>query len=446
MDSANLYRFKNWTPALESVQSNTVYTAAYKAIPIPQATQRAADTNIVVTLSEEEAQAREAALIEALKSAGVDITADDYSETDATEKLNARDPNGLRRWENLVTGTAFDQLLLNTVSGNSATISAKMVADPDASIKKDLGYTILRELRKKGDGDTWRTVAGPFEAGNPSFDIALADGEGNSVNASGLYRLVTLIVPKCDLSITNEIPATNIIGVLEVKSPTASTVTAVPWKQLASDPAKAVDITVNNYVAGLNLSTGDAVYALDADARTYRMWKVKADGAWEMVTTVSGAADGSYKITEAGAPDVVSMSCGGAAWVQRANTSKPYFLVGQYDESAFTVEVPGATDKGPGLALIANPSFSGVKLNDLDWSKYAIDSRDTIRIVENGVQTTLLYKNGNWGFYKTQTVWNEKRKKNVTSSVFSPYDVTIGAGTGFFYFRASGTGFTFTWK
>lgn len=446
MDSANLYRFKNWTPALESVQSNTVYTAAYKAIPIPQATQRAANTNIVVTLSEEEAQAREAALVEVLKSVGVDITADDYSEADATEKLNARDPNGLRRWENLVTGTATDQLLLNTVSGNSATISAKMVADPDASIKKDLGYIVLRELRKKGDGDAWRTVAGPFEAGNPSFDIALADGNGNSVNASGLYRLVTLIVPKCDLSITNEIPSTNIIGVLEVKSPTTSTVTAVPWRQLASDPAKAVDITVNNYVAGLNLSTGDAVYALDADARTYRMWKVKADGTWEMVTTVSGAADGTYKITEAGAPDVVSMSCGGAAWVQRANTSKPYFLVGQYDESAFTVEVPGATDKGPGLALIANPSFSGVKLNDLDWSKYAIDPRDTIRIVENGVQTTLWYnnKNNKWGHYESKTV--EWFGATFVTSQFVPYEKAIPSGTGFFYFRAASSGFTFTWK
>ncbi|MBR0068190.1 MAG: hypothetical protein IJQ00_11390, partial [Kiritimatiellae bacterium] len=320
----------------------------------------------------------------------------------------------------------------------------------------DLGYTVLRELRKKGDGDTWRTVAGPFEAGNPSFDIALADGEGNSVNASGLYRLVTLLVPKCDLSITNEIPSTNIIGVLEINNAVSNTITAVPWKQLASDPATAADVTVSNFVAALNLSADDAVYTLDAEQRGYRMWNRQADGIWEPVTTVRTADDGSSLVLQAESADTASLPRGNAVWVKRADTTKPYFLVGQYDEGEVTVQVPGKTDAGAGLALIAIPSFKPVYLNKpddydgtqayIDWGKFPVNANDQIRVPVNGVQTSLTYQNGKWGYYVTMTTWSEKRKKYVISSSFTPYTGIIPAGTGFFYFRMASEGFTFKWK
>ena len=450
MDADNLYRFKDWSPALEDVVSNAVYRAAYRAIPIPEATQRAMDTNIVVTLSKAEVQARERALIEALAAAGIDIEADDYKKESADEKLNARDPNGLRRWENLVTGTAADQPLLSTKIGDDNGLLAVGI-EPGRGSSADLGYDVYYDLRKQsGDGlrsAGWTRIAGPVAAADLSrLRIELADGGSRKAEEpTGLYRVFTLLVPNAYQAITNEIPSTNIIGVLEVNSPTVSTVTAVPWKQLASVPDEATEIKVGSYVSPVNLSAGDSVYVLDADQRTYKMWKFKADGSWEMSTTVSATADGTYTITEAGAPDAVTLPRGGAVWVQRAETAKPYFLVGQYDESDFTVEVPGATANGPGLVLIANPSFSDVKLNDLDWSKYSIDAKDTIRIVENGVQTTLWYnsKEGKWGYYESKTItWFGT---SFVTSQFKAYDKTIPSGTGFFYFRA-GAAFTFTWK
>ncbi len=382
--------------------------------------------------------------------------APDVAPNEANAFLNAVDQNGLRRWENLVMGTPIDEVPVGTTSGGSgsggsgsgdpATIAASMSPVPDEDAKVDLGYTVLRDLRKKCDGSAWSRVAGPAFAGNPKFDIRLADAAGGSCGASGLYRVYTLLVPNAMLSITNEIPATNVIGVLEVNSTTASTITAVPWKFLASDPAKATDITVSNYVAGVNISAGDAVYALDSSARAYRMWKRASDGAWETSTTVSGKADGTYSVTEAGLPDVATLPRGGAAWVQRAKTDRPYFLVGQYDASDVSVEVPGATDAGPGLALLAAPFISAVDLNGIDWSAYPVDAKDTIRIVENGVQTNLSYDRSSkkWGTYETKTVtWFGA---SFVTSQFKPYGKPIPAGTGFFYFRASSTGFTFTWK
>jgi len=330
-----------------------------------------------------------------------------------------------------------------------------MAADPGAVV--DLGYTMLRELRKEQDG-AWVRVAGPAAAGNPSFPIELEDEGGNSVDASGLYRVVTLLVPNQNTAITNEIPSTNIIGVLEINNAVSNTITAVPWKQLASDPATASDVTVSNLVAALNLSAGDAVYTLDAEQRGYRMWNRQADGIWEPVTTVRTADDGSSQVLQAESADAASLPRGNAVWVKRADTTKPYFLVGQYDEGEVTVQVPGKTDAGAGLALIAIPSFKPVYLNKpndydgtqayIDWSKFKfpVGTKDRIRVPVDGVQVEIEYRNGVWGTPDYRYEYNEKKKKWGWSSVFKPYDAPIKAGTGFFYFRMESSGFTFTWK
>ena len=367
--------------------------------------------------------------------------------------LNQMDPNGLRRWENLRTGTEPSQLLLSTSVAGTSQIAAQMVADPGTVV--DLGYTMLRELRRERDG-AWVRVAGPAAAGNPSFPIELEDKSGNSVDASGLYRVVTLLVPNQNPAITNEIPSTNVIGVLEVNSAVSNTITAVPWKQLASDPVAARDVTVSNFVAELNLSTGDEVYTLDAEQRGYQMWNRQTDGIWEPVTTVRTADDGSSLALQAENADVARLPRGNAVWVKRADTAKPYFLVGQYDEGEVTVQVPGRTAVGAGLALIAIPTFKPVYLNKpddydgtqayIDWSNFPVDAADQIRVPVDGVQTGLTFQNGKWGYYTTTTVWNEKRKKFVVSSVFTPYAAAIPAGTGFFYFRMASEGFTFSWQ
>ena len=370
--------------------------------------------------------------------------------------LNQFDGNGLRRWENLVTGTAFDQLLLNTVSGNSATISAKMVADPDASVKKDLGYTVLRELRKKGDGDAWRTVAGPFEAGNPSFDIALADGNGNSVNASGLYRLVTLIVPKCDLSITNEIPSKNIIGVLEVNSAITNTVVAVPWKQLASDPKHAGNITVANYVSSLNLTPGDHVYAFEEVASkgasapggaTYVMWTLQSDGTWTSATTIKSTEAGYSVMSVAEDAETKEFARTQAVWLQRQRPLDkdgkpvPFFLIGQYDADGVEITVKGGTSSEPGYTLLSVPDYRDYSINDLDWSGYAsaADSTDFIRVVDGSQSFLLKWSGGKWC---TEEV--NYRRGRPAGMKYVPYVTPFKAGTGFWFCRHGGE-FTIKW-
>jgi len=458
MDATSIYKFTDWGPEVEPVGSNTTYTAEYKEIKIPAATQRSDDgTNLVVTLTAEEAQAREDALTNALAAVGIDIFADDYSEEVATELLNSVDPNGLRHWENLVTGTDTNAPPLSTssVSSDPTQLTVQMADEPVNPT--DLGYAMFRDLRKYDEeSKKWNRIQGPVPAGNPAFHIPLVDAQGKSIGATGLYRVYTLLVPNVYQAITNEIPSTNIIGVLEVVSPLTNTVVAVPWKELASDPALAADITVSNYVSTVNLSDGDRVYALPddtgskrgADAKAvYEMWTLEG-GKWDVVMTVSAAkgGDSGYsEITPADPSDKRRFPRTKAVWVQRQNPLDasgaivPFFLVGQYEYKGVDIGVAGGSKTEPGYTLISVPSYKDFSINSLDWSGYTADSTDFVRVVDGARSFLLKWSNGKWCTEGSVTDWRGRTRPG-----FIPYETPLKAGTGFWFCRHGGA-FTIKW-
>ena len=459
MDETSIYKFTDWGPEVEPVGSNTTYTAEYKEIKIPAATQRTEDgTNLVVALTAEEAQAREEALTNALAAVGIDIFADDYSEEVATELLNSVDPNGLRHWENLVTGTDTNAPPLSTssVSSDPTRLTVQIADDPGK--QADLGYAMFRDLRKfDEENKTWHRVAGPEPAGNPAFNIPLVDAQGKSIGATGLYRVFTLLVPNTYQAITNEIPSTNIIGVLEVVSPLTNTVVAVPWKELASDPALAADITVSNYVSTVNLSDGDCVYALPDDTGSkrsgtdasgiYEMWTLEG-GYWDAYTTVSfakGGDSGYSEITPADPSDKRRFPRTKAVWVQRKRplddngNPVPFFLIGQYEFKGVEIAIKGGSAADPGYTLISVPSYKDFSINSLDWSGYKPSDGDFIRVV-NGTQSFLL----KWSDGKWCTEEINYRRGRPSGVKYERYETPLKAGTGF-WFCGHGADFTITW-
>ena len=462
MDETAIYRFDDWGPAIEQVGSNTTYTASYNEIKIPSATQRTDDvTNLVVTLdgpgsqpTPDELKKREEALTNALAAAGIDINDPGYSEEAANEILNATDPNGLTRWENLVTGTDTNEPPLSTsVSTDDKKVTVQMAGDPDPDATVDLGYAMFRDLRKY-DWETkkWNRVQGPEPAGNPAFKIPLVDAQGKSIGATGLYRVYTLLVPNVYQAITNEIPSTNIIGVLEVNSKLTNTIVAVPWRKLASDPVLATDITVSNHVSPVNLLEGDSVYALqDGDQyknSKYEMWVLNKGRQWESVTTVSTQpGEANYSVVEK-APDADKKTFprGNAVWVTRqsptdGDAAKPFFLVGQYDPAGVEIAVAGGAANAPACTQIAIPDYLGtVSINDLNWGVNPVKN-DLITIPNDGTTVILRWVNGKWGEYKQ--VYNEALGRN--RNTFVPYTDPIPVGTGFWYSRRGGA-FSITWQ
>ena len=391
-----------------------------------------------------------------LAAAGIDPAGD--ITTDAVgDILNAFDPNGLRRWENLVTGTATNQPLLSTKFGDvtdGMALPVGMTAGQENPV--DMGYNVLYELRRQTT-DGWTRVAGPAETSDSSeFSIELEDGDGKSKEPTGLYRMVTLIVPRHELSITNEIPSTNIIGVLEVDSAITNTVVAVPWKQLASDPKHAGNITVANYVSSLNLTPGDHVYAFEevpskgasaSGGATYMMWTLQSDGTWTSATTIKSTEAGYSVMSVAEDAETKEFARTQAVWLQRQRPLDkdgkpvPFFLIGQYDADGVEITVKGGTSSEPGYTLLSVPDYRDYSINDLDWSGYAsaADSTDFIRVVDGSQSFLLKWSDGKWC---TEEV--NYRRGRPAGMKYVPYETPFKAGTGFWFCRHGGE-FTIKW-
>ena len=428
MDASGIYRFANWSPALEDVGSNTVYTAVYNAYSIPHATQRAADTNIVVTLPDEQT------LINTLKSQGIDVFADDYSEEAATAKLNARDPNGLRRWENLVTGTATNQLVLGTAATSSDSgVSFGLSYEPTDVV--GLGYSVSYELRK-WNGSGWSRLPGVSGSDDPAFSV-----ESDDVN--GYYRVFTLIVPNTDLSITNEIPSTNTIGVLRIASTAKHTMAAVPFLDLPKDPALKAPVKVEGYVGNGFVKDGDFIRTREDG--TFKVWAMEKSGKFEPYTSVK-ASGKTVEIPGAAESPLVP---GRSVWVSRADHSKPFIVLGQFSGDPIEVEIGASSTDAEtgktivGATMVTNPNMEAVKINDIDWGANPLEG-DSIEIpaaADGSLSTRLFWypSKGLWG--QVAMVWNGKRYSKTLVS-----DFAVPAGQGFWYYRASGGAFRVTVK
>ena len=339
-------------------------------------------------------------------------------------KIDGYDANGLRLWENIVTGTDKNQLLLSTAAETGDGLALKIaLTDENKEGRADTGYNVFYDLRKHAGG-SWTRVGEIME--RPSFSVPLLDADGKSVGASGFYRVTTLIIPDGEKysSVTNEIPSTNIVGVLEVASTLTNTLAAVPWVALAQDPAHDAPrpITVSNYVHTSHLDHDDAVQVADK-GHIYRKWHWdKPGGKWGSAITVTRS--GVEPAIPAGEHRLQRNS---AVWVERRDpAAKPFFLIGQYSNAPLSLTIEGGSPEAMVCTLVPNPSMQAVRVNDYDWKNMPLagGKGDVIRIPnEKKVPLNLTWNGKTWGRWVKQQ-WKD--------------DATVPAGTGFWYMRRGG--------
>jgi hypothetical protein len=279
---------------------------------------------------------------------------------------------------------------------------------------------------RKSTANGWERVGEIMD--EPRFSVPLLGSDNKSVGASGFYRITTLIIPEAfDLSVTNEIPSTNIIGVLEVASTLTNTLAAVPWTALAKDPVVAGEnpVTVSNYVHTPHLGDGDSVQVADK-GHIYRYWQWNGQNkAWEGAKTITRDA-----VVPETAASAHSLDRNSAVWVTRDKPEeKPFFLIGQYSSEAQKLKIAAGTDTNPVCTLVPNPCLTAINVNGYGWGKNPIgNNKDLIRIPNGDKAPLLVQWNGTeWGRYVNEgrkTVW-----KN---------DVMVPAGTGFWYMRCGG--------
>ena len=357
-----------------------------------------------------------------LKSAFDTDRASGFSEPGINTRLDEIQENGLRKWENIVTGTDDSEFLFSTASGGGDEARLDIaLSNTNKQIRTETGYDVYYDIRKS-------TASGWVRVGDvsssPSFSIPLLGEDGSSKGATGFYRVTTLIVPADELSVTNEIPSKNIVGVLEIDSPLANTLAAVPWVALEQDPegADLVPVTVSNYLNTAHLEDNDAIQVAN-QGNIYKRWSWnKRDKKWNAATTVTKNA--VYSATDAGEYPLPGNS---AVWISRANSgNKPFFLVGQYSKNDVSLQIGGDESGDETFTLVSNPSFEPVRVNDYNWGTNPVKG-DVIRIPNEKEAPLLLSWNGSeWG-----------RLVKLPGERYSVWknDAVVPAGTGFWYMR-----------
>ena len=344
-----------------------------------------------------------------------------FNQGDVNATLDAKENNGLRKWENIVTGTAADHLLVSSVeeSDNVTTLKVSMT-EPNKSHRGDTGYSVFYDLKKSTDNG-WVRVGEVMN--KPEFSVELTDEDGKSKNASGFYRVTTLIVPNDTLSVTNEIPSTNIIGVLEVASSFTNTMAAVPFVALSrvATTLSSEPLTVSKYLHTKQLENDDLVRVAN-NGHVYQGWSWNSDSKkWEGLTTAT-----TREVVSPQDPESHQLSRNNVTWVTRSNpTDKPFFIIGQYSPDDITLTIAAGAEKAPVCTLVPNPSLEPVKINDYPWGENPHED-DQIRIINEKQAPVLLFRYDNK--WVTWLVGDD----NI------PYleeNITIPAGQGFWYQR-----------
>ena len=124
-----------------------------------------------------------------------------------------------------------------------------------------------------------------------------------------------------------------------------------------------------------------------------------------------------------------------AIWVVRDDTSKPYFLVGQYCEGAVSVSVNGGTAAAKGCTMLPNPGLSALGINDINWGNNPVANDDVITIPSVGNLRWDPAKKVWWRTVQTRDPVTRKPVKSIKT------DDVIPAGQAVWYYRA-GPAFT----
>lgn len=399
------------------------------------------------------------------------------------DNLDAWSDNGLRVWENIVTGTDPSKPYIADVdpgstgapegTGEGTASTENVVATvPSVNGTKDYyGYDYWYDLRR---ATNWWNLVGGTRDKNPAKVVPLyAADNDNDRDPTGLYKVFTLIVPDTRKAITNEIPTKNVIGVLKVESVMTNTMVNIPWKSLAHDPAMLLPETVvSNLTKTTNLDPGDRIYFLDGnykgtdtdatDKDYYQAWVLGDDYKWRSINTIKVNEYGTQSITSALSPEQKQLFRGGGVWVVRDNptridqatgkeVAKPFYIYGQFETNDVSTTINGSSVKDqPVYTMLGIPGIYGLDINnDIEWGNNPIEDTDVITIpTQEDAPLKLRWKVingvGSWGYTKTTRVYDSKTKRWRSQSV-RVTDVKVPRGYAFWYTRR-GEPFEFKWK
>ena len=320
--------------------------------------------------------------------------------------------NGVPRWESYVLGQSIGAAVSSGAEqGETTLMPVTSTIDVPAA---DTGFDVKYRLDTvNADGDV--VAAGTAQA---TPDLAL---ELSGVADSAYYRLAAVVTAKDGSGASVSVQADNTIGVLAVNSSAKSMIVAVPWASL--DDGR--EISVSNLVRTATLTPGDTINAYDATTKKYKAWTLSDEKVWEPTPVIGGSGE-----SEAGAYTVPR---GAGVWLTRSDTSKPLYLVGGTSAGAVETAIEPSVGDKPAWNLVASPSVEPVNLSTLLSGK---EDQAGVVVPTAGAPKTYTFKGGAWGYDTTEPVMKNDKQVGVRS-VRKTDDVTVPAGTGFWYLNSS---------
>ena len=343
------------------------------------------------------------------------------AETDAIQTaLNKEENNGLKAWENYVLGLdGSDPDAKIAADAAQGSVSAMPVTSNVDVPPVDTGFKVEYKLVAKDTSGT--TVAESDLQPTPDLtaDITAMTSADTNVVYYKTVAVITSTDPEKDVTVTVE--STNTVGVLKVESSAKTTAIAVPWSSLTGEG----DISVSNLVRTATLSEDDMMYAYDTNG-VYRAWKLLSDGTWYPTST-----SGQGGTTPAPEADAMTVPRGSAVWLERKDTSKPIYLVGQATEGKTSVTLEPAKAEGACNESWNLVAPSGVEEVDIG-TLLGENTSDKVIVPTATIPKKYEYKEGTgWGYKDSEVV--ETNGIKIVRDVFKTDDKKVPAGTGFWY-------------
>ena len=252
---------------------------------------------------------------------------------------------------------------------------------------------------------------------------------------------VSAVAAAMSAAATTTVTSGNTFCRLPVNSEFASTIIALPFSGCGESQ---MQIYVTNLVMTANLTTGDTLLWKNASG-TWYAWEF--DGtSWGAVTTAT--KDGHDVATPAAQ---TAIPCGQACWLNRSDTSKPFYLYGQINTSLRSVTVAAGDGSQPAYTIVGYPTEEA-PLSLATWTGGA--EGDTILVPESG--NNFGYKEYRRGASKwqvstpvTQQRTNPRTGKTttvVTGYTYTDTSDTIAPGLGFMYGRLANSELVLNWN
>lgn len=352
-----------------------------------------------------------------------DLEEEDWDEIHATvkEELDKPGEDGMLGWQKVQLGLDVNANLAVCSIAHTSEEHSTVALHKASTIEKSEGSNVeVSYALHKGsaEGEVIDTSS------EPVFDVELTHlSKEAPVETWAITAVFTATKNAAGETIEAEATARSVneVGAIRVENEASSVLLASPWVDIHEDSSHLDHIKVKNLVDTATLTPGDTLNVYN-DNGTYSAFELSQQKTWTPITGVTAEGTTTPSVN-------LEVRPGQAVWLNRQDTSKPVFMLGQVEEhDVEKLTPPTGTSEAPVASILGNPN---AKATVITAEMAASMGADQILVTKGEAFVRYELKDGKLGTYET----NNKGKRVFVE--VSP--LTIPAGEAFWYQSQGGS-------